>query len=411
MTILAGILACAQAAAVAPVAQSAVLRIQHGVAGSFDLPLSLTTTNPTIEPRQSSTATLVMTFDKPITGADVAVIEGAATAGAPTFNGNNVSIGLTGFGNLQHVTIALTNVTSADGGTGGSRSVRIGFLLGDVNQSRVVSVADLGLVNAQLSQPVTAANFLKDVNVSGTLTLADKGVTNTKLTQALVLPANPANQAPAVTAGAVATTITLPAGASLTGSVSDDGLPNPPAAVTTTWSKVSGPGTVTFGNAAAVSTTADFSVAGTYVLRLSAFDGQLTNTATVTITVNASSALPPDPSTIAPPIDPTIAPNLADTTVFLYTGPTPIQTGVAPGTINPLRAAVVRGRVLDRVGAPISGVQMSVLGHPEFGQTLTRLDGGFDMAVNGGGLLTLNYVKAAISRSSGRPRCRGRTTA
>jgi hypothetical protein len=66
--------------------------------------------------------------------------------------------------------------------------VRVGFLLGDVNQSRVVSVADLGLVNAQLAQVVTAANYLKDVNVSGTLTVADKGITNANLTKALPAP-------------------------------------------------------------------------------------------------------------------------------------------------------------------------------------------------------------------------------
>ena len=40
---------------------------------------------------------------------------------------------------------------------------------------------------------------------------------------------------------------------------------------THTWSKVSGPGTVVFGDATALSTTATFSLAGTYVLRLTAF--------------------------------------------------------------------------------------------------------------------------------------------
>ena len=35
-----------------------------------------------------------------------------------------------------------------------------------------------------------------------------------------------------------------------------------------------------------------------------------------------------------------------------------------------------------------------VLNHPEFGQTLSRADGIFDLAVNGGGLLTVDYQKA-----------------
>jgi hypothetical protein len=80
-------------------------------------------------------------------------------------------------------------------------------------------------------------------------------------------------------------TITLPDSANLDGTVTDDGLPDPPGAVTTTWSKVSGPGTVTFGNANAVDTTASFSAAGTYVLRLTADDGELDANDEVTITV------------------------------------------------------------------------------------------------------------------------------
>src|SRR5678815_4692735 len=75
------------------------------------------------------------------------------------------------------------------------------------------------------------------------------------------------NTAPTVSAGPDQT-ITLPASASLDGTVADDGLPNPPAAFTTAWSTVSGPGTVTFGNAGAIDTTATFSAAGVYVLRL-----------------------------------------------------------------------------------------------------------------------------------------------
>jgi hypothetical protein len=98
-------------------------------------------------------------------------------------------------------------------------------------------------------------------------------------------PAPPVNQPPVVTAGSNQT-ITLPAAANLSGTVTDDGLPNPPAAVTVTWSKDSGPGTVTFANPAAKATTATFSVAGSYVLRLTASDGALSASAAVTITVN-----------------------------------------------------------------------------------------------------------------------------
>jgi hypothetical protein len=70
--------------------------------------------------------------------------------------------------------------------------------------------------------------------------------------------------------------------------VTDDGLPNPPGAVTTTWSKVSGPGTVTFGNASARATTATFSTAGSYTLRLTASDSVLSASDDIVITVNAA---------------------------------------------------------------------------------------------------------------------------
>ena len=103
--------------------------------------------------------------------------------------------------------------------------------------------------------------------------------------------------------------------------------------------------------------------------------------------------LPPDPSTVAPALDLSAATTIGAATEFLYTGTNPIQTGVAPGTIEPQRVAVLRGRVLDRAGAPVPAVQITVLGHPEFGQTLSRADGRFDLAVNGGGMLTLSYEK------------------
>jgi PKD repeat protein len=118
-----------------------------------------------------------------------------------------------------------------------------------------------------------------------TLTVTDlEGASASASTTILV--SSTANQPPTVDAG-LDQTITLPAAASLDGTVTDDGLPTPPGAVTTSWSLVSGPGTVTFGDAAAVDTTASISLDGTYVLRLSASDGELTASDEVTITVTA----------------------------------------------------------------------------------------------------------------------------
>ena len=45
----------------------------------------------------------------------------------------------------------------------------------------------------------------------------------------------------------------------LDGTMTDDGMPNPPGTPSVTWTKQSGPGEVTFANPHAVDTTATFS--------------------------------------------------------------------------------------------------------------------------------------------------------
>jgi len=106
-----------------------------------------------------------------------------------------------------------------------------------------------------------------------------------------------------------------------------------------------------------------------------------------------STDVPPDPSAAAPPLDEGESTVIGPSTEFLYTGPEPIQTGVAAETIDPVMAAVLRGRVTERDGNRLSGVTVSILGMPEYGQTLTRFDGEFDLVVNGGGAFTVNYEK------------------
>ena len=94
----------------------------------------------------------------------------------------------------------------------------------------------------------------------------------------------PANAAPTCSAG-TNQTISLPATASLAGTASDDGRP---AALATAWNQESGPGTVTFGNAGALTTTAAFTLPGTYTLRLAANDGAVTSASNLTVSVRDS---------------------------------------------------------------------------------------------------------------------------
>ena len=105
-------------------------------------------------------------------------------------------------------------------------------------------------------------------------------------------------------------------------------------------------------------------------------------------------SLPPDPATVAPALNLTEKTPFADATSFLYSGNNPIQTGVAVNTIEPIRAAIIRGKVLNKQNNPLSGVIITIKDHPEFGQTLSRADGMFDMAINGGGYITIDYQKS-----------------
>lgn len=114
-----------------------------------------------------------------------------------------------------------------------------------------------------------------DLFGSATLTvvLTDGITTNTA---ALSVTVNPANLAPVVYAGTNSTARTN-ATYMLRGRATDDGMPSVPGRLALSWSKVSGPGIVTFGNTNYAVTTVRFSANGMYRLRLTAFDGELSS--------------------------------------------------------------------------------------------------------------------------------------
>ena len=151
-----------------------------------------------------------------------------------------------------------------------------------------VSFNDAANVDTWVSFSATGTYVLRLEADDGDLS-ADDEVT-------IIVHPGTANQAPVVDAGADQA-ITLPEdGVFLNGTVTDDGLPDPPGATTTAWTKVSGPGTVLFNDFAKVDTGVSFFDAGTYVLKLEADDDDLTVSDEVTITVNA----PPPPAGAGP---------------------------------------------------------------------------------------------------------------
>ncbi|MBN2371451.1 MAG: VCBS repeat-containing protein, partial [Vicinamibacteria bacterium] len=106
----------------------------------------------------------------------------------------------------------------------------------------------------------------------------------------IVVTAQPVNQPPQVNAGLDHVTALPLATVTLDGSVSDDGLPS--GVVNVTWSQVSGPAPVNMATPGAEDTQATFTQDGTYVLRLSADDSELSASDDVSITVLPPQDLP-----------------------------------------------------------------------------------------------------------------------
>ena len=141
---------------------------------------------------------------------------------------------------------------------------------------------DISTINPNRAAGLTLAPSSEDSTMTN-LYMVARGVDNNSdpnendgAIYELAIPTiiTPANEAPVVSAGEDQA-ITLPDNALLNGSVSDDGMPD--NILTATWSKQSGPGEVTFIEPNNPNTTASFSTAGTYILRLTGYDGELYN--------------------------------------------------------------------------------------------------------------------------------------
>ncbi len=135
---------------------------------------------------------------------------------------------------------------------------------------------------ANPASPATTATFYQAGTYILRLQVSDSALSNYAQCQVTVLPI-PQNTPPTVQAGPDQAAMIqadshnnyLPLSLSLSGSVSDDGLPAYPGTTVTRWSITSGPGKVTFANAGALSTSATFTAYGTYILRLTASDSIL----------------------------------------------------------------------------------------------------------------------------------------
>jgi RHS repeat-associated protein len=161
------------------------------------------------------------------------------------------------------------------------------------------------------------------------------------------------NQVPIVNAGPnlTASVATL---FGLNGAVSDDGLP-PGSTLTTSWSKVSGTGSIAFVNPASSITTATASQPGTYVLRLSANDSELTGSTDVVVSVS-----PPSTVSISPNIGFQKQTNLAVTitgsnTHFSGTSVVDLGQGIVVNNLSAVNATQLTAQLtIASTAAPIA---------------------------------------------------------
>jgi hypothetical protein len=134
------------------------------------------------------------------------------------------------------------------------------------------------------SSLMTTANFPAAGTYTLRLTASDSLLSSSDDVVITVNATSPTNQPPVVNAGPDQM-ITFPAAATLAGTASDDGLPSG-STLTSTWSKISGPGTVTFGNASSLNTTASFAISGSYTLRLTVSDSLLSTSDDIVVFVS-----------------------------------------------------------------------------------------------------------------------------
>ena len=154
-----------------------VSRKTHGAAGSFDIVINSATLIGgliDIEPRAiGSGHTLVFTFNNPITAAGSVSVTDAASmpvgSASAMRSGNDVVVTLAGTPDNQRVTVTLTNVN----GTVPPITASLGFLIGDVNNTRSVNASDINGVKARSGKPTDVSNFRFDLNSSGDITSSD----------------------------------------------------------------------------------------------------------------------------------------------------------------------------------------------------------------------------------------------
>lgn len=199
------------------------------------------------------------------------------------------------FGNGSNIPqFGLTTPGSTLNGTWKHLVATVDFTTG-TNNARLYVNGSQTAVDSQLIQSsfTSGSNFMIAARDNGSgqakgqldqFTVFTRALSPSEVTQ--LYAGNIANYPPDLVAAARDSSIIAPAnGTTLLALAGDDGFPASPGAVSYVWSLVSGPGTVSFSTPSTNVTDATFSALGTYVVRVTASDGQLASTRDITVRV------------------------------------------------------------------------------------------------------------------------------
>ena len=142
--------------------------------------------NITVEPRAIGAGhTLVFHFDSPVSSVGAAtaldsLMNSAGIATATVMSGD-VVVTLTNVADNKRLTLTLNGLNGSS-----TAMASMGFLVGDVTNSRAVTAADIAAVKANQGKPLGTYTYLFDLNVDGAISPSD--VSAVKSRAGLVLP-------------------------------------------------------------------------------------------------------------------------------------------------------------------------------------------------------------------------------
>lgn len=163
---------------------SAVSRLTHGGAGTFDISLPLAGPRPGIECRAGhppGSYQIVITFRRSITFDSVRLTNalGGTVARTSSDAATIVTLNLSGVATGQTITVELLGVT--DGHSASDVRISMSVIVGDTDGNGIVNSTDVAQTRARNGSSTTAANFRTDVNGNGVINATDTAIVKGRL--------------------------------------------------------------------------------------------------------------------------------------------------------------------------------------------------------------------------------------